>query len=87
MIAIICKVTKYTQGHVPHANQYPVECMAPGVVLPVRFERTVSVCLANEWNLVLQCGLLVWLFAVWGYSLAFCSVELWFGFLQCRVTV
>jgi hypothetical protein len=52
-----------------------VECTAPGAVLQVRFERPVSVGLAKEWNLVLQCGVMVWLrngikFAMWGYSLA-----------------
>jgi len=35
--------------------------MDPGVVLPVRFVRTVSVGLAKEWNLVVQCGVMVWL--------------------------
>jgi len=46
---------------VPHANQFRVECTPPGVVLPVRFERMVSIGLAKEWNLVLRCGVMVWL--------------------------
>jgi hypothetical protein len=43
--------------------------------LQVRLERPVSVGLAKEFNLVLQCGVTVWLrngikFAMRGYSLA-----------------
>jgi len=49
-MAIICNVRKYTRGHVPHANSFRVECTEPGVVLQVRFERTVSVGLVKEWN-------------------------------------
>jgi len=61
MIAFICKVRQNTSGHVPHPNECTVECTAPGVVLPVRFERTVSVGLGEEWNFVLQCRVTVWL--------------------------
>jgi len=46
---------------VPHANEFRVECTEPGVVLPVRFARTVSIGLAKECNLVLQCAVMVWL--------------------------
>jgi hypothetical protein len=48
---VICKVRKYTRGHVPCANEFTVEWTAPGVELPVRFERTVSVSLAKQVNL------------------------------------
>ena len=52
-----------------------MEYTEPGVVLMVRFERMVSVGLAKKWNLVLQCGVTVWLrngikFAGCGYGLA-----------------
>jgi hypothetical protein len=48
-----------------------VECTAGGVILQVRFERSVSIDLAKECILVLQCAVMVWQrngieFAIWG---------------------
>jgi len=67
-----------------------VECAEPGVVLTVRFEKTVSIGVAKElnlvlqpgvtnglvkeWNLVLQCGVTVWLMN--GISFALCGYGL-----------
>jgi len=74
-LATIWNVWQHTRAHVPHPNGFGWECTAPGVVLLVRFERTVSVGLAKEWNVVLQCGLTVWL----RIGIQFCSVEIRFG--------